>query len=105
MAGERSVLSPADFMVVAPYNDQVHLVRRCSLRTNALQLSRLARWTSSKGQRPPVLFTMATSTGDDMPREPEFLFSRNRLNVALSRANSLPALFATKTCWTAGSNR
>ena len=25
--GERSVLSPADFMVVAPYNDQVHLVR------------------------------------------------------------------------------
>ena len=41
------------------------------------------------GEAPVVFFTMATSTGDDMPRGPEFLFSRNRLNVAVSRAQYL----------------
>jgi superfamily I DNA and/or RNA helicase len=40
-------------------------------------------------EAPVVFFTMATSTGDDMPRGPDFLFSRNRLNVALSRAQFL----------------
>ena len=32
---------------------------------------------------------MATSTGDDVPRGMSFLFSRNRLNVAISRAQAL----------------
>ena len=32
-----------------------------------------------------VLMSMATSSGEDMPRNIEFLFSRNRLNVAVSR--------------------
>ena len=36
-----------------------------------------------------VLFTMATSSGEDVPRNLEFLFSRNRLNVAISRAKCL----------------
>jgi hypothetical protein len=33
-----------------------------------------------------VLISMATSSGDDLPRQIEFLYSRNRLNVAISRA-------------------
>ena len=36
-----------------------------------------------------VLISMATSSGDDMPRNIEFLYSRNRLNVAISRARCL----------------
>jgi hypothetical protein len=32
---------------------------------------------------------MASSTGDDIPRGLEFLFSRNRFNVAISRAKAL----------------
>jgi uncharacterized protein len=49
-----------------------------------------------------VFFSMATSSGEDAPRDAGFLFSRNRLNVALSRAQSLailvcsPALFDTR---------
>ena len=35
---------------------------------------------------------MATSSGEDMPRNVEFLFSRNRLNVAISRAQCLAVL-------------
>ena len=49
-----------------------------------------------QGQEAPVVFfSMATSSGDDLPRNLEFLFSRNRLNVAISRAQSLAVLVAS----------
>jgi uncharacterized protein len=35
---------------------------------------------------------MASSSGDDVPRGLEFLLSRNRLNVAISRARCLTYL-------------
>jgi uncharacterized protein len=35
---------------------------------------------------------MATSSGEQVPRNVEFLFSRNRLNVAISRARCLAVL-------------
>jgi uncharacterized protein len=38
---------------------------------------------------------MATSSGEDIPRSLEFLFSRNRLNVAISRAQCLAILVAS----------
>ena len=38
---------------------------------------------------------MATSSGEDLPRNVEFLFSRNRLNVAISRAEALAVLVAS----------
>jgi hypothetical protein len=39
--------------------------------------------------------SMATSSADDMPRNMEFLYSRNRLNVAISRARSLAVVVAS----------
>jgi uncharacterized protein len=38
---------------------------------------------------------MATSSGEDLPRDLGFLFSRNRLNVAISRAMALAVLVAS----------
>ena len=38
---------------------------------------------------------MATSSGAEIPRNLEFLFSRNRLNVAISRAQCLAVLVAS----------
>jgi uncharacterized protein len=80
-----------DVLVVTPYNAQV--------RTFAARLGRHARvGTVDKfqGQEAPVVFfSMATSSGDDLPRNLEFLFSRNRLNVAISRAQSLAVLVAS----------
>jgi len=38
---------------------------------------------------------MATSSAEDMPRNIEFLFSANRLNVALSRAQCLALVAAS----------
>ena len=42
-----------------------------------------------------VFFTMATSSGDDLPRDLDFLFSRNRLNVAIARARCLAIVLAS----------
>jgi uncharacterized protein len=56
-----------------------------------------------QGQEAPVVIvSMATSSGDYLPRFIEFLYSKNRLNVAISRAKSLalfianPALMAIR---------
>jgi len=51
-----------------------------------------------QGQEAPVVFfSMASSSGEDVPRNMEFLFSRNRLNVAVSRARCLAILVASPT--------
>jgi ATP-dependent exoDNAse (exonuclease V) alpha subunit len=42
-----------------------------------------------------VLYSMASSSGEDVPRGLEFLLSRNRLNVAISRARCLAVLVAS----------
>src|SRR3546814_12486876 len=48
-----------------------------------------------QGQEAPVvLVSMATSSGDDLPRNIDFLYSRNRLNVAISRARCLAVIYA-----------
>ena len=43
-----------------------------------------------QGQEAPiVLISMVTSSAEDLPRNIEFLYSKNRLNVAISRAQCL----------------
>ena len=55
--------------------------------------SRVGTVDKFQGQEAPVVFfSMATSSGDDVPRSLDFLFSRNRLNVAISRAQCLAVL-------------
>jgi AAA domain len=80
-----------DVLVVTPYNAQV----RC-LRTRLGPRARIGTVDKFQGQEAPVVFfSMATSSGEDLPRNLEFLFSRNRLNVAISRAQSLAVLVAS----------
>jgi uncharacterized protein len=42
-----------------------------------------------------VLVSMTTSTAEDVSRGMEFLYSRNRLNVAISRARCLAVVVAS----------
>jgi uncharacterized protein len=42
-----------------------------------------------------VIVSMTTSSGEDVPRGIEFLYSRNRLNVAISRARALAIVIAS----------
>jgi predicted RecB family nuclease len=77
-----------DIMVVAPYNAQV----RC-LREHLPDNVRVGTVDKFQGQEAAVtFFSMATSSGAELPRNLEFLFSRNRLNVAVSRARCLAVL-------------
>ena len=95
--GERAALRAADFMVVAPYNDQVDLLRARFDAEPGLRDVQVGTVDKFQGREAPVVFfTMTTSTSDDMPRGPEFLFSRNRLNVAVSRARCLAYLVCTE---------
>ena len=51
--GESKVLAGLDFMVVAPYNDQVRLLVRGSMKRRDSSGCRLARLTSSRDERLP----------------------------------------------------
>ena len=42
-----------------------------------------------------MFFAMTCSSGDDVPRGLDFLFDRNRFNVAVSRAQCLEYLVAS----------
>jgi len=89
--GASRPLAYSDFMVVAPYNEQV----RC-LREALPAEVRVGTVDKFQGQEASVVFfSMATSSGADAPRNLEFLFSRNRLNVAISRARCLAILVAS----------
>jgi uncharacterized protein len=95
--GRSAPLGPRDFMVVAPYNDQVNLLRgrfESDERLAGVQVGTVDKFQGREA--PVVFFTMTTSAAADMPRGPEFLFSRNRLNVAVSRARCLAYLVCTE---------
>ncbi len=94
--GKSAPLRAEDFLVVAPYNDQVRLIRRVLDHDRTLTGVQVGTVDKFQGREAPVVFfTMTTSSADDMPRGPEFLFSRNRLNVAVSRARCLAFLVCT----------
>jgi superfamily I DNA and/or RNA helicase len=84
-------------MVVAPYNDQVHTIRERlggDERTADVAVGTVDKFQGREAA--VVFFSMATSSGDDMTRGADFLFSRNRLNVAISRARCLAYLVCTE---------
>ncbi len=82
-------------MVVAPYNSHVRRVRdelRADPAMTDIRVGTVDKFQG--GEVPVVIYTMATSSEDDLPRDMAFLFSRNRLNVAISRAQGLAFLVA-----------
>ena len=83
-------LSPQDILIVSPYNMQVNLLQ------SLLPEARVGTVDKFQGQEAPVvIFSMATSSAEDLPRNIEFLFSENRLNVAISRAQCLAIVVAS----------
>lgn len=79
-------LGPRDFIVVTPYNAQVHEIR---VALGAAGLGEVPVGTVDRfqGQEAVVaIVSQAASSAEDVPRGMEFLINRNRLNVAISRA-------------------
>jgi predicted RecB family nuclease len=95
---EKCVTRPirqTDIMVVAPYNAQVRCVLDV-LRKRGFADVPVGTVDKFQGRQAEVVFfSMATSSGDDLPRDIDFLFSRNRLNVAISRARCLAVVVAS----------
>jgi uncharacterized protein len=93
--GRTQALTERDFMVVAPYNAQVRQLRQ-ALQAAGLADVPVGTVDKFQGREAPVVFySMATSSAEDVPRSLEFLFSRNRLNVAISRAMCLACIVAS----------
>jgi uncharacterized protein len=75
-------------MVVTPYNAQVHELT--AVHPEGVPVGTVDKFQGQ--QAPVVFFSMATSSGEDVPRSLAVLLSRNRLNVAISRAQCLAVL-------------
>jgi uncharacterized protein len=79
-------LAEADILVVAPYNAQVATIRRAMLGAG-LDGVRVGTVDKFQGQQAPVVFvSLAASDPAEVPRGMGFLLNRNRINVAISRA-------------------
>ncbi len=88
MASARS--TEDDILVVTPYNVQVNY-----LRSILLDNAKIGTVDKFQGQEAPiVLISMVTSSAEDLLRNIEFLYSKNRLNVAVSRAQCLAVVIA-----------
>jgi predicted RecB family nuclease len=89
--GSERPLRHQDVKVVAPFNSHVRCLREALPR--AVQVGTVDKFQGQ--QCVVVFFSTAASSGEDAPRGLEFLFSRNRLNVATSRAQCLAYLVAS----------
>jgi predicted RecB family nuclease len=85
-------LTRDDILVVTPYNLQVRIL------TERLRGIRVGTVDKFQGQEAAVvLYSMCASSGDTSPRGIEFLFSKNRLNVAVSRAQTLAVVVGNRS--------
>jgi predicted RecB family nuclease len=80
-----------EVLVVAAYNAQVRCLR--GRLPSEVRVGTVDKFQGQEGD--VVFFSLASSSGEDIPRGLEFLFSTNRLNVAISRARCLAYLVAS----------
>jgi uncharacterized protein len=94
--GETRPLTVDDIIVVTPYNDQRRLITDALVADPAIAGVEVGTVDKFQGREAAVVvFSMATSSAEFMPRDADFLFSKNRLNVAISRARCLAYLICT----------
>ena len=88
--GEEHPINWDDMLFVAPYNHQVRKL------TDALgDKAKVGSVDKFQGQEAPVVFlSMCASDANESPRGLDFLLDRNRINVAISRAQSLAIIVA-----------
>lgn len=86
--GKQGTIGLQNVLVVAPYNAQVSL-----LKGRLPDGARVGTVDKFQGQEAEVVIvSLATSSPDDLPRHVDFFYSKNRLNVAISRARTLAVL-------------
>jgi len=89
--GREHPMTMKDILVVTPYNVQVNY-----LKSVLPEGARVGTVDKFQGQEAvAVLISMVTSSSEELPRNIEFLYSQNRLNVAVSRARCLAVMVAS----------
>ncbi len=89
-AGNEKSLGLENILVVAPYNMQVN-----ALKARLPEGARVGTVDKFQGQEAEVVIvSLTTSTPEDLPRHVDFFYSKNRLNVAISRARTLAVVLA-----------
>jgi uncharacterized protein len=89
--GERLPVTWDEVLIVAPYNAQVAAIKRL-LPSEA----RVGTVDKFQGQEAPIsIYSLTTSSPELAPRGMDFLYSRNRLNVATSRARCVTIVAAS----------
>jgi predicted RecB family nuclease len=89
--GDRRPVGWDDILIVAPYNAQVGEIKRRLPVT-----ARVGTVDKFQGQEAPIsIYSMTTSSPELAPRGMDFLYSRNRLNVATSRARCISVVVAS----------
>lgn len=87
--GTTRPMRQTDIIVVAPYNAQVNALR--DAMPDGIRVGTVDKF---QGQEAPVcLVSMTASSAEETPRGMDFLFSLNRINVAVSRAKGLALVF------------
>jgi uncharacterized protein len=90
--GKVRSMRPSDIMVVTPFNAQVARIR-AKLKMPEIEVLTVDK---AQGQEAAVvIYSMATTNPKVAPRGAPFLFARNRLNVAISRAQALSVIVAS----------
>ena len=94
--GAMRQMTPADVLVVSPYNVQVSRLLERLARDFGGACPEVGTVDKFQGREAPVvIYSMATSRPEEAPRGLEFLFSLNRLNVATSRARCASVIVAS----------
>jgi superfamily I DNA and/or RNA helicase len=89
-AGNETPIGLENILVVAPYNMQVN-----ALKARLPEGTRVGTVDKFQGQEAEVVIvSLTTSTPADLPRNVDFFYSKNRLNVAISRARTLAVVLA-----------
>lgn len=84
-------IQAGNILVVAPYNAQVRLLKE--VLPGDIAIGTVDKFQGQEAE--VVIVSMTTSGAEEMPRNMEFLFDRNRLNVAISRARTLAVIVAS----------
>jgi uncharacterized protein len=101
-AGVTQPIELKDICIVAPYNAQVAEIQAALQRTVG-ERGNVGTVDKFQGREGAVaIYSMASSSREDAPRDMGFLYSRNRLNVAVSRARALAIVVASPTLLEAG---
>ncbi len=80
-----------DMLFVAPYNHQVS-----KLKTALGAQAKVGSVDKFQGQEAPIVFlSMCASDANESPRGIDFLFDKNRINVAISRAQTQAIVVAS----------